>query len=183
MGNGMSGKVGRSRIGMVAAAWLLTCAAVCAANVESDRAAELYERTFGADTPDVESMPEAVELWKKLAGQGDSKAMYYLSAAYFNGVAGLVEADDKMALGLLEKAAENGLPEAQFSLGWQYESGTKVDRDPERAFRFYESAARQGYTLAMSRLIRVFSEGELGKPRDDERAKYWQQKRRASASR
>jgi TPR repeat protein len=181
MEDGMTGKVCRSRIGFVAIAWLAMCAGVCAADVEADRAAELYEQTFGADTPDMARMPEAIELWQKLAGQGDSKAMYYLSAAYFQGIPDLVEADDKMALSLLEKSAEEGLPEAQFSLGWQYEGGAKVERDPERAFRFYESAARQGYSLAVSRLIRVFSNGELGKSPDARQAKYLQQKRQAPA--
>ena len=97
--------------------------------------------------------------------------MYYLSAAYFGGVPDLIKADDKAALSLLEKSAEKGSPEAQFSLGWQYESGAKVKADPERAFRLYESAARQGYSLAVSRLIRVFSNGELGKSPDAKQVK------------
>jgi uncharacterized protein len=172
----------RNRIGLVALAWLAMCAAVVrAADTEADRATALYEQTFGAETPDMARMPEAIKLWQKLADQGNSKAMYYLSAAYFRGIPDLIEADDKAALSLLEKAAEKGLPEAQFSLGWQYEKGAKVGIDPERAFRFYESAARQGYSLAVSRLIRVFSYGELGKSPDAKQVKYWQQKRQAPA--
>lgn len=182
MENGMNGMVYRNRIGLVALAWLTMCAgAASAADTEADQAAALYEQTFGAETPDMARMPEAIELWQKLAGKGDSKAMYYLSAAYFRGVPDIVQADDKAALSLLEKSAEQGLPEAQFSLGWQYESGAKVEIDPERAFRFYESAARQGYSLAVSRLIRVFSNGELGKSPDAKQATYWQQKRQAPA--
>lgn len=166
------------RLGVLGLAWLATCAgSACAA--EADRASTLYEQTLGAETPDMAKMPEAIALWERLADRGDKKAMYYLSAAYFRGIPDLVAVDDKKGVGLLQKAAENGLPEAQFSLGWQYESGAKVARDPESAFRLYESAARQGYSLAVSRMIRVFSNGELGKSVDAKQAKYWQEKRNA----
>lgn len=172
----------RSRTCLVAITWLALCAgAACATDAEKDRAAELYEQTFGADTPDVTRMPEALKLWRKLAGQGDAQATYYLSAAYFHGIPDLVEVDDAAALSLLENSATKGLPAAQFSLAWQCESGAKMKQDPERALMLYESAARQGYSLAISRLIRVFSNGELGRSPDPKQVEYWQQKRPAPA--
>lgn len=172
----------RNRTCLVVIAWLALCTgAACATDVEKDRAAALYEQTFGAETPDKARMQEAFSLWRKLAERGDAKAMYYLSAVYFQGIPGLVEVDDNTALSWLEKSAAKGLPEAQFNLAWQYENGMKIKQDSERALLLYENAAGQGYSLAISRLIRVFTNGELGKSPDPKQVEYWKQKRQAPA--
>ncbi len=65
--------------------------------------------------------------------------------------------------------ARAGDAEAQATLGWIYETGRGVARDPARAALWYERAALQGNTLAQYALAELYSRGH-GVPRDDDAA-------------
>gem|GEM_PF-2833366 len=65
--------------------------------------------------------------------------------------------------------ARAGDAEAQATLGWIYETGRGVVRDPARAALWYERAALQGNALAQYALAELYSRGR-GVPRDDDAA-------------
>lgn len=162
--------------------FLVLCCSACTAATSSSTdalaqkrssATALYERTFGADTPEWGKLPEAFRLWTELADGGDAHAMYYLSSVYFRGISDLVEADSSRALDLLRKAAKADIPEAQFALAWQFESGAYLEADHKQAVRLYEQAANNGSLLAISILVRIYSNGELTQAVDDGKAKFW----------
>ena len=140
---------------------------------QQSRSAELYYQTFGAETPVWSKLPEAFHLWTELANAGDAKAMYYLSNVYFRGVPDLVSANSDLAIGLLRKAADAGEPDAQFALAWHLESGVFLKSKPSEAVRLYEQSASGGSALAMSRLARIYAEGELNEPINTEKARFW----------
>lgn len=50
------------------------------------------------------------------------------------------------------RAAEQGYPRAQFSLGWCLEHGKGVARDREEAAKWYRAAAKQDYQEAREAL-------------------------------
>jgi len=70
------------------------------------------------------------------------------------------------AIPLIEKAAAAGVPEAQYWLGWQYESGPLLDNDIALARRWYQAAAEREHRLALRRLADAYAGGELGLPTD-----------------
>jgi TPR repeat protein len=167
------------------------CCCVCTARASSStddlvpqraRSTALYEETLGAEAPAWEKMPEAFRLWTELAKAGDAEAKYYLSGVYFRGIPDLVAADSNVALALIEEAADSGFAEAQFALAWQLESGANTKANPSEALRRYEQAANNGFALAMSRLIRIYSSGELGQPVNEQKADVWRDRRRRCCS-
>ena len=57
------------------------------------------------------------------------------------------------------EAAEQGLAEAQFDLGWMYAQGRGVIRDDAAAAKWYRKAADQGFSHAQYSLAVLYSEG------------------------
>lgn len=166
----------------------LTVCTACNAGPSSEdivarkaRAESLYAATFGADAPDATKLDEAFEVWSELAHAGDARAHYFLSAAYFHGIRGHTAVDSKRAIEHLEAASEKGLPEAQFALAWQLEQGEYVVKNDRRALEMYGRAADAGYGLAMSRLVRVYTAGELGERPDASLADSWRNRMAAES--
>jgi hypothetical protein len=52
----------------------------------------------------------------------------------------------------LQRAAEQGNADAQFILGYAYESGEGVPQDDKEAFKWHRKAAEQGNAQAQSNL-------------------------------
>ena len=73
--------------------------------------------------------------------------------------------------GLLAKARE-GDAEAQYCLGYCYQSGEVVKRNMDEAIRWYTFAAMQGHMAAQHNLGCIYMKGE-GTPRDFEQAFTW----------
>lgn len=68
--------------------------------------------------------------------------------------------------------AEQGNINAQINLGYLYDYGTGVDRDPERAAFWYRSAAERGSAVAQYNLaLQMRERGEH--PADGRDARYW----------
>lgn len=57
---------------------------------------------------------------------------------------------DRLAAECHRQAAEQGVPQAQFRHGQQWDQPQSPDDDPSRAFRWYLQAAEQGYAPAQS---------------------------------
>lgn len=83
------------------------------------------------------------------------------------------EAERRAGLVLLERAAEQGHPDAQMRIGEAYATGREgVSRDPAWAVRWFGKAARQGVPAARSRLGAAHATGE-GAPQDPILAAAW----------
>lgn len=76
------------------------------------------------------------------------------------------------AAGWYERAARQGLAEAQNNLGVMLKDGQGVERDEAGAVEWFRKAARQGNVLAQSNLGWMFHGGR-GVEQDYDSARYW----------
>lgn len=72
----------------------------------------------------------------------------------------------------MQRAAEQGLAQAQFSLGAMYAEGLGVVKDDAQAVRWYQRAAEQGLADAQFTLGLRYEDGR-GVPKDDAQAVHW----------
>ena len=92
-----------------------------------------------------------------------------------------VPQDPARAAEWLQKAAAQGEPAAQVTLGTMYLSGSGVARDLEQGLRWIRASATQGNADAQFRLGLMFANG-IGVARDDEQAVAWYQKAAAAGN-
>ncbi|KAH3767118.1 tetratricopeptide repeat protein [Pelomyxa schiedti] len=117
---------------------------------------------------------EGIRCYEASAAKGNAFSMTKLATVY------AAAPDSKsQALGLLERAAAQGLDEAQNQLGVQYETGEIVPVDRARAVSLYRLAASQGDILARYNLARCFHY-KLGTPKDVREAVRWYKLSRCS---
>ena len=64
------------------------------------------------------------------------------------------------------QAAEQGMPRAQYLLGWCFENGKGVEKDLDRALHLYRQAAEQEYKEAVEAVKRL----ELGTLPEDKKS-------------
>jgi TPR repeat protein len=89
-------------------------------------------------------------------------------------VAGKPTIAETNAIEGLRLAAEDGVAQAQFSLGLRYENGTGVAKDPVQAIHWVRKAAEQGYDEAQY-MLGCWYNGEDGFAKDPiEAAKWWE---------
>ena len=72
----------------------------------------------------------------------------------------------------IQRAADQGDAEAQFNLGWMYDTGKGVSQDYGEAVQWYRRAADQGHAQAQCNLGVMYYTGE-GVPQDDREAVKW----------
>ncbi len=105
--------------------------------------------------------PTAVRLLEPLARAGQPQAQLRLGTLYYNGHG--VRESDALALQWYQRAARQGLAEAQFSLGNMYAYGLvqiPPEEDAQRtAAQWYFEAARQGHAEAQYSLGILFLTG------------------------
>lgn len=107
--------------------------------------------------------------------KNEAKAIYYFSKAIEENITDatvdladlyLVKGETENSFELMKLAAENGDDNAMFRLGACYHKGIGVEKDNEKAMRWYEAAARNGSVGALGLLSQVHRYGLLGNPRD-----------------
>ena len=86
---------------------------------------------------------QGLALIRKRVDAGDPVAIYHLGTKFCFGELGL-EKDTTRAVELWERAAELGVKDAHYSLGFLYDEGKDVERDTVKAIRHYEAAAVKG---------------------------------------
>lgn len=96
---------------------------------------------------------EGVDSVRQLAEQGDAKAQAKLASLYLLGREGLLT-DEKLAAEWMEKAANQGLVDAQVVMGAMYDRGLGVTADREKATQWYEKAASKGHGTSLAILGR-----------------------------
>jgi hypothetical protein len=73
--------------------------------------------------------------------------------------AGVVTGHSSRSHSETHEAAERGVPEAQFDLGWMYAQGRGVTRNDTEAVKWYRKAADQGFSHAQYGLAVMYDEG------------------------
>lgn len=108
--------------------------------------------------PDLLALREVQALCAAEAEAGDPDAMY--QSALFH--LGLLDWDVEAAIPMIQTAARQGVPEAQYWLAWQYEEGPLLQNDTELSLQWYELAGDNAHRLALDRLADAYQDGELG---------------------
>ena len=93
------------------------------------------------------------------ANQGDDRAQYYLGGWYYNGNKN-VPKDYKEAAKWFEKSAEQGNPDAQWSLAYLYYTGYGVPQNFVKAKEWCEKAVKQDNLNAIGMLGVMYAYGE-----------------------
>lgn len=95
----------------------------------------------------------SVHYYTQAAVQGsDPVAMLGLCAWYLLGAEPAFARDEAEAFQWALKAANAGLPKAQFTLGYFYENGKGCDTDPELAWKWYGKAAKNNDERALKKM-------------------------------
>lgn len=137
---------------LIAAVLTLTLtAAPASADTLKDAAAAIHRKDY----------PNAVRLLEPLARAGNPVAQLRLGTLYYHGHG--VRESDALALQWFQRAAGQGLAEAQFQLGNMHAYGLAPvagSEDPQRlAAQWYFEAARQGHAEAQYSLGILFLTG------------------------
>jgi TPR repeat protein len=90
---------------------------------------------------------------KEAAEQGNAQAQAKLASLYVLGREG-VEKDEKLAVQWMEKAANQGIVDAQVVMGAFYDRGLGVVSDRDKATQWYEKAAAKGHATSLAILGR-----------------------------
>ena len=132
---------------------------------------------------------EAVRIYSALAADGNAKAQYNLAYCYQEGLG--IAADRSKARTLLQQAAAQHLPEAEYRLGLLLLYGTDgVITYEAPAMQSYNTpsppvrsnrAAAQAYLPAIEELAAIYDRG-IGIPADSRRAVYWYHRAAAKGS-
>lgn len=95
-----------------------------------------------------------VEVIRKAAELGDTKAQYKLGLMYYEGIS--VPDNYAEAFYWFRRAAEQGVAEAQYNLGLMYEDGIGTPEDDLAALKWFRQAAEQGYAPAQYKVGMVY---------------------------
>ena len=107
---------------------------------------------------------------ERRAARGDAESAILLGEAYHRGR--IVSRDDAVATAWFTRAAETGVPLAQYWLARKHDLGDALSRDQAIAAEWYRRAAEQGYASAQNRLGELHARG-LGVAQDFTAALSW----------
>lgn len=131
-----------------------------------DRCRDALRPVLLQSSPDRALLTDILRLCEGQAEGGDPDALYQLSLLYL----GLLTWQPHKAIPMIRSAADSGIPEAQYWLAWQHESGPLLNNDTELALHWYLLAGEQEHRLALNRLAGVYADGDLGVPADAKKA-------------
>jgi len=126
---------------------------------------EMYSRGWSAGARDQANAMR----WLQLENNGDTS----MPTGDWDSIADYGQAkDQKQAAYWYRRAAEQGLAEAQYSLGRLYATGKGVPHDEEQATMWVRAAASQGFPAAEARLGTRYAAGK-GTTQEDRLAYFW----------
>ena len=105
-------------------------------------------------------------LCEREAEAGDADSLFQVSFFYL----GLGNWEPEKAIPLIFSAARDGVPGAQYWLGWQYHEGPLLPDDERQALSWYQAAGEQGHRRALNRLADAYGSGDLGVAVDGRKA-------------
>ncbi|KAM0786938.1 hypothetical protein ACM66B_002359 [Microbotryomycetes sp. NB124-2] len=97
----------------------------------------------------------SIAWYTRAAERGDAESELALSGWYLTGSEGVLKQSDSEAYLWARRAANKGLPKAEYAVGYYSEVGIGVRQDLEEAKRWYMRAAAQGNKRAMQRLTEL----------------------------
>jgi TPR repeat protein len=97
----------------------------------------------------------SIHFYTGAAEQGHAPSQMALCAWYMIGVDNVLDKDESEAYEWAKRAAEQGLPKAQYTLGYFTEMGIGCRRDPLEANVWYVRAADQGEERARHRIAAI----------------------------
>ena len=119
--------------------------------------------------PDDRDHKKAAILWTKASEKNHWGAMLNLATLYLRGAG--VEHNTELAVQMVEKAMQLGVPRAFDLMGTYHMNGTGVQQDATRAYAFWAYAATKGNSDALAHL------GEkLKASYDDPKGQFWRNK-------
>ncbi|KAL8659138.1 MAG: hypothetical protein Q9226_000602 [Calogaya cf. arnoldii] len=95
--------------------------------------------------------------------QGEPEADMAISKWFLCGQKGLFDKSDELAFVYAERAAQTGLPTAEFAMGYFYEIGIHVRSDLNQSKDWYTKAANHGYAEALGRIEGISRSNTLSK--------------------
>lgn len=117
-----------------------------------------------------QDITQALYWYEKAALQKDRDALYHLAMILIR----QPDNDLEVVAKLLEQAAAQDHPNAQYNLAVMYQKGDGVEKSAQKAFFWYEKAANQGLAIAQYNLGMIYFEGKLVE-KDEFKAKdLWQ---------
>ncbi|UXN06226.1 tetratricopeptide repeat protein [Bartonella sp. HY761] len=118
---------------------------------------------------------QALYWYQKAAEHEDPAVDYELSRIYENDINYNNFIDLDKALFLLKKSANNGYATAQAQLGYEYQTGKRVEQNYQQALDWYFKAAGQNNSFAQYHIGEMYDLG-LGFHKDLAKAAIWYQK-------
>lgn len=112
----------------------------------------MYQQGLGVP----QDYAKASEWYEKAAKLGSADAQFYLAKLYAR------KKDYAQAIHWYEAAAAKEYPPALYRLGWVYEVGRGVEPDREKAYAYYERAAKAGHLFAQKELALLLVQGQRG---------------------
>jgi len=106
----------------------------------------------------------SIHFYTGAAERGHAESQMALCAWYMVGVPNVLEKDEAEAYEWAKKAAEQGLPKAQYTVGYFTEMGIGCRRDPLEANVWYVKAADQGEERAKHRIAAIRAAGAGADP-------------------
>lgn len=97
------------------------------------------------------------------ARQGEPEADMAISKWFLCGYEGIFEKNEELAFTYARRAAQTGLPTAEFALGYFYEIGVYIPVDVKEAKTWYEKASEHGNKDAVGRLEGISRSNTLSK--------------------
>lgn len=113
-----------------------------------------------------QNIEEAIHWYEKAAVNNDRDALYHLAMILVR----LEDKDWETIHRLLQKAAKQDHPNAQYNLAVMYQKGDGVQIDMNRAIQWYEKAAESGIPNAQYNLGMIYFEGKFVE-KDEAKAK------------
>lgn len=103
----------------------------------------------------------ALEIWKKLADQGNAWGHYQMGREYYRSISGVTKKDYPKAYQHFLKASEGGVVDAENFLALMNENGNGVPRNIDAALEWYEKAAQKDNVYSLYNLAEHFRSGAV----------------------
>ena len=143
----------------------------CYKNISDDNSmASLKLGIFYANNKDFD---KAFKYLNSSKERGNYYANLPLAYLYFQGTG--VEKNSEKSLNLLKESALKD-PNAAFQLSKFYLKGLGIEQDTAKGLEYLTSAANKNMFVAQKQLTMAYSKGLYKIKKDEEKAKYWQEK-------
>ncbi len=115
----------------------------------------LYKLGVHTDPPEPDCF-RAENCFRRASKKGHVMASYELGMLYYNPPLSDFKKDFEQAVEYFKLAADSGISEAQYKLGWMYRFGLGCEINIEESIKYQEMAALKGHTAACGQLAYLY---------------------------